>query len=108
MFRGKFFTVMFVFLLCASAFSQTNLSSRPAGFIKLNVPAQGYVLASVPFYMLENGTDELRNSLASSQDKDKADCLLLWDNSTAKYITLINSGTNWVNRNLGGSRRVAP
>ncbi len=101
MLRVAIRVVSLICLMSISAFSQTNFSSRPVGFIKLNVPANGYVLASVPFYMFENGTDEIRASLVSSSNPEFADCLMLWDNSAAKYVTLINSGTNWVNQDAG-------
>ncbi len=94
-------TVACLALLPLFAGAQSHLSSRPVGFIKLNVPANGYVLASVPFYMFENGTEALRVSLDAAPNSDKADCLLLWNNSAAKYVTLINSGTNWVNKDTG-------
>ena len=88
-----------LFMIPVFAGAQDNISSRPVGFVKLTVPANGYVLASIPFYMFPNGADTLRNCLVTSKkDKNKSDCLMLWDRSTAKYVTLINSGTDWVNK----------
>jgi hypothetical protein len=79
--------LVMAFLLPFSAFSQENLTSRPVGFVRVELPPGVQTLVSTPFVPFDNSINAiLSGQLTGSTNEDKADKVFKWDAAKAEYV----------------------
>jgi hypothetical protein len=80
---------LFVLTSClfpVGALAQTNVVSRPVGFVRVEVPAQGQALVSLPFEPFdENINAVLAGQLTGGTNAATADAVLKWGGTGYEY-----------------------
>lgn len=102
--------VVLLLTLAATGGASAGISG-PAGFIRLEVPAQGSLMASLPFDPFDGSLDTMFiNQLQGAAEESSADRVLVWDAGLQAYLSAFKadltgdpsldgrwfeSGTNW-------------
>ena len=94
-------------LLCLFLFCLTSISTafsqnigKPAGYIKLEVPAASQRLSSVPFIPFNSAINSVfANMLTGENNGDTADRIVKWDAATQSYVIAFKcAGSGDVNK----------
>jgi hypothetical protein len=80
-------------LACPETGFSQNLVSRPAGFVRLVVPAHEQRLLSMPFRPFDPSIGAvLADQLTGGTNAAEADCVLKWDTTFAEYVQAVKVG----------------
>ena len=80
------------FLLPFPAFSQQNLTSKPVGFVRVELPAGAQTVVSIPFVPFSNSINAVfSGQLTGSTNANQADKIFKWDSANAEYVTAVKA-----------------
>jgi hypothetical protein len=85
---GTLLTAIFL-AVSLTAFSQ-NIVSRPVGFVRVEVPAQGQALVSLPFEPFDEDINSvLADQLTGGTNASTADAVVQWDSVNSVYVSAV-------------------